>query len=117
MRASQLALLLAAGLTLAACASYPGKPSPAGAQTLSAAEARGRDFAYRRCSGCHNVGPDDTPSDGPRFSKLAMLYNPLSLQQRFAQVSAHGVDRMPPVSFTRSEAEDLLAYVQTLAAR
>ena len=37
-----------------------------------------------------------------------------SVAEGFAAVSAHGFDRMPPVSFTKSEAEDLVAYFDSL---
>jgi hypothetical protein len=32
-------------------------------------------------------------------------------------VSAHGFDRMPPVSFSQAEADDLTAYLGTLRPR
>lgn len=105
-------------LFLAGCALAPRTDGALNPDHLTSAEQRGRDFAYRRCGGCHNVGPDDDQrKDGPEFKTLARLYNPLSLQRRFTEVSQHGADRMPPVSFTRAEAEDLLAWVDTLAAR
>jgi mono/diheme cytochrome c family protein len=82
---------------------------------LDPAQQRGHDFAVRRCSGCHTVGLDDGGAgEGPAFYKLARRYNALSLERRFAEVSAHGFDRMPPVEFTRGEAEDLIAYFDTL---
>lgn len=111
-------LVCAAGLALAACATVPGPPGIVGIPSppkLDAAQQRGRDFAVRRCSGCHTVGLDDGGAgDGPTFRKLATRYNPISLGRRFAEVSQHGFDRMPPVEFTRSEAEDLIAYVNSL---
>ena len=61
------------------------------------------------------MGLDDGgASEGAAFYKLARRYSPISLERRFAEVSAHGFDRMPPVEFTRSEAEDLVAYFDTL---
>jgi hypothetical protein len=36
------------------------------------------------------------------------------MAQRFAQVSAHGFDSMPPVTFSPKEADDLRAYVESL---
>jgi mono/diheme cytochrome c family protein len=105
-----LASLLAVGL--AGCASLT--PMVDASRPDPAAE-RGRDFAMRRCAGCHTVGLDDGGAqDGPSFRSLALRYNAISLQRHFAEVSEHGFDRMPPVSFTRSEAEDLIAYLQTL---
>lgn len=82
---------------------------------LFGAEERGRTFAVRRCAGCHTVGQDGGGAqEGPAFRTLAFRYNPISLERRSAEVSEHGSDRMPPVSFTRQEAEDLLAYIATL---
>lgn len=111
-------LILATCLTLAACTTTPRPLSLAGIPPLpqlTAAQQRGHDVAVRRCSGCHTVGLDDGGAgEGPSFSKLARRYNPISLERRFAEVSQHGFDRMPPVEFTRSEAEDLIAYVNSL---
>ena len=111
-------LLCAATLGLAACATGPAalvgsavRPPP----KLDAAQQRGHDFAVRRCSGCHTVGLDDGGAgEGAAFYKLARRYNPILLERRFAEVSAHGFDRMPPVEFTQSEADDLIAYFDTL---
>jgi hypothetical protein len=64
------------------------------------------------------VGPDDGPPyEGPAFRKLADRYNRTSMEQRFAEVSAHGFDSMPPVSFSPGEADDLLAYLESLRER
>lgn len=108
---SVLTTLLTAA-TLAGCAGTT-KGSPVSG--LDPAAERGQAFAERRCAGCHTVGPDDGGAgDGPSFRALAMRYNPLSLQKRFAEVSQHGSGAMPPVTFTVSEAEDLIAYFATL---
>ncbi len=111
-------LLCAAGLTLCACASASGPHDLAGVPPmakLDPMQQRGHDFAVRRCGGCHTVGPDDGGAqDGPPFRKLAMRFNPISLERRFAAVSQHGFDQMPPTPMTRSEAEDLIAYFDTL---
>ena len=112
-----MAVLVAAALGVvgpgAAAAAAPGyrlapaQPDPAAA--------RGQAFAQRRCAGCHNIGADDGPPDeGPPFRRLAGRYDSTSLAHRFAQVSAHGVDRMPPITFTAEERADLLAYVRAL---
>jgi len=111
------AVLAAAAMVVAAPAAAspaaPGHPFPHA--QLDPAAARGHAFAQRRCGGCHNVGPDDGPPDqGPPFRALAGRYNSTSLALAFAQVSAHGVDRMPPITFTPEERDDLLAYVRTL---
>lgn len=76
---------------------------------------RGHDFAVNRCSGCHTVGLDEGgASDGPAFRSLANRYTPLSLERRFAEISVHGFDRMPPLEITPATAADLVAYFDTL---
>jgi len=111
-------LLCAMGLALAACATAPGAadaPAVPALPKLDPAQQRGHDFAVRRCAGCHTIGLDDGGAgDGPAFSKLARHYNALSLERRFRDVSQHGFDRMPPVEFTRAEADDLIAYFDSL---
>lgn len=115
--------LIALTAALAGCAAGHGAAAPPVAAAyappplpeLDAAQARGRDFAARRCSGCHNVGLDDGPPyEAPAFRKVATRYDAAALQQRFAQVSQHGFDRMPPVGFTPAEAGDLVAYFKSL---
>ncbi|MFZ5718233.1 MAG: c-type cytochrome [Pseudomonadota bacterium] len=104
-----------AALSLAGCAATSGDISTSG---LDPAAERGQAFAARRCAGCHTVGLDDGGAgEGPSFRALAMRYNPLSLQKRFAEISQHGSGAMPPVTFTVSEAEDLIAYFATLESR
>jgi mono/diheme cytochrome c family protein len=114
-------LVCAVGLALAACASTPARPtgpdwsSVPPLPTLDPQQQRGHDFAVRRCAGCHTVGLDDGgASDGPAFYRLARRYNPIALERRFAEVSAHGFDRMPAIPFTAGEAADLVAYFDTL---
>jgi mono/diheme cytochrome c family protein len=108
----------AATLAICACATAPagadGSSAPPLAR-LDAAQQRGHDLAVRRCSGCHTVGLDDGGAgDGPAFAKLARRYNPISLERRFAEVSAHGFERMPPVEFSRSDLKDLVDYFDSL---
>lgn len=110
----------ALALTLSACAGGPAPSAAVGAAAprYTASEQRGHDLAVRRCAGCHTVGLDDGgASEGPSFRALSVRYNPVSLERRFSEVSAHGADRMPPVGFTTSEAEDLAAYMATLSRR
>lgn len=109
------AALLAGCATPAADTALPGAPP---LPKLDPAQQRGYDIAVRRCSGCHTVGLDEGGAgDGPSFRRLSARYNPISLQRRFVEVSQHGFDRMPPVSITSSEAEDLVAYFDTLQGR
>jgi mono/diheme cytochrome c family protein len=115
---ARLVTAVRAAAAVGAAAPRPAAPATPEARLgspLDPAAARGRTFAERRCAGCHNVGADDGPPDeGPPFRRLVGRYDAASLSQRFAQVSAHGMDRMPPITFTSGEREDLLAYVRTL---
>jgi mono/diheme cytochrome c family protein len=85
---------------------------------LDPAVERGQRFAERRCSGCHAIGLDEisVPS-GPRFRDLRGRFNPISLERRFAQISQHGSGEMPPIEITPSQAEDLVAYFESLGPR
>jgi mono/diheme cytochrome c family protein len=115
MRFARLPLVSGLCFAIAACAVVP-KPETQdfGFRRPTPAEARGREFAYRRCGGCHNVGRDDVSREGPPFMKLARRYDSRSLRQRFAEVSEHGYQLMQPVTFNSAEASDLLAYVNSL---
>lgn len=123
MIAPQRLAAVAVLLLSSACVTTPPSPAQAGADwstvpplpTLDAAQQRGHDLAVRRCSGCHTVGLDDGGArDGPAFYKLARRYNALQLQRRFAEVSQHGFDRMPSIPFAQAEADDLVAYFDSL---
>lgn len=121
-RLATILMLAAAPLSALALSGCATTARDAGAAAVparySASEQRGREIAVRRCAGCHTVGLDDGgASEGPSFRALSVRYNPISLERRFTEVSAHGVDRMPPVGFTTSEAEDLAAYMSTLSRR
>jgi len=113
-----LAASATAGSTLArlgGATSISERPSSPPSPAFDPARQRGHDFAVKRCSGCHTVGLDDGgASEGPAFRTLAKRYSASGLEQRFAEVSAHGFDGMPPVTITRREAEDLIAYFNTL---
>ncbi|HKR89964.1 MAG TPA: cytochrome c [Phenylobacterium sp.] len=112
-----LAVVLAAAIGLGAAApiAAAGSGHQLSASRLEPAAQRGEAFARRRCGGCHNVSADDGPPyEGPAFRRLVDRYDPAQLSIRFAQVSAHGVDRMPPITFSQDERADLLAYVRTL---
>jgi Cytochrome c. len=108
-------LLLIAGVLVSGCAGMNAGPATAAGVALSPAAARGEAFAMRRCGGCHAVGLDASPAaSGPPFWRLERRYNALALQKRFAEVSQHGSGEMPPIEISRVEAEDLLAYFETL---
>lgn len=106
-----LILVFATG-ALTACASVPTRLA------FSPAADRGLALAQQRCSGCHMIGLDETSAtEGPRFRDLQMRYNSLSLERRFREITRHGTGEMPPVVFSTSDAEDLVAYFETLDRR
>lgn len=108
-------MTLSVALLVSACATAPTQPGPA---SFSPAADRGLAFAERRCAGCHMVGLDETSAtDGPRFRDLRIRYNAISLERRFAEIARHGTGEMPPVAFNASEAEDLVAYFDSLDRR
>ena len=112
------ALVCTTVLPLAACATSPAAPGLSALPPLAKldlAQQRGHDLAVRRCSGSHTIGLDDGGAgEGPAFYRLARRHNAVSLERRFAEVSAHGFDHMPPVEFTEAEARDLIAYFDSL---
>ncbi len=102
----------ALALTLAGCAATDGGAPVAGPDT---AVQRGQAFAEQRCAGCHVVGLDDREgASGPRFRELRRRFDALSLQRRFGEISEHGSGEMPPIQITRSQADDLVAYIESL---
>jgi mono/diheme cytochrome c family protein len=113
MKRAILCLLTAA--SLAGCAG--SLPGPSTSMDELRVE-RGRAFAQRRCAGCHTIGLDESSAtSGPRFRDLRMRSNAISLQRRFADISAHGMGEMPPIEITAPEAEDLIAYFESLGSR
>jgi mono/diheme cytochrome c family protein len=107
-------LLAMAGtaLALAGCAST-GRDAPASGP--DAAVQRGQAFAEQRCAGCHVVGLDEREgASGPRFRELRTRFDAMSLQRRFGEISEHGSGEMPPIQITRSQADDLVAYIESL---
>ena len=101
----------------AGCAVNGASAPEATATAANPAAERGQRFAERRCAGCHAVGLDETPaSSGPRFRDIRTRFNAISLQRRFAEISQHGSGEMPPIQITQAEAEDLIAYIESLGA-
>jgi mono/diheme cytochrome c family protein len=65
------------------------------------------------CAACHSIGPDDVASDAaPSF------YAVMNIQQRSAEFlrgwlfNPHGA--MPDPNLSRSEIDDIVAYMETL---
>ena len=88
--------------------------SPAAAYKPDPVE--GQRLARRHCSICHGIGaatrsPDDT---APAFSAVARSAN---FRTRGAAFVLEPHRRMPVFGLTGDQAEDLAAYIRTLARR
>jgi mono/diheme cytochrome c family protein len=85
------------------------------AQTAAAADAdNGRRLAQQHCSPCHIVEPNQRQelANSPPFETIARKYGNAPEQIAFAILSPH--PRMN-VTLSRREAEDIAAYIGTLA--
>jgi mono/diheme cytochrome c family protein len=99
-------VLLAAAAALAMTAGAPAAGVDHGARV-----------AQQRCAGCHAIGLErHSPNrSAPPFTDIRMRYNALSLERELAKISNRGHFEMRPQSIGSSEAEDLAAYIETLA--
>ncbi len=108
LRASPNHLSCAIALTLLAT----GVAASAAAQDKAA---EGRSIAYRWCSSCHLVGPEDAVSDGaPTFSQIAK--DPYFTSDRLRGWLAAPHEPMPDLELSRQEIDALVAYLQSLRA-
>ena len=85
------------------------------AQTATAADAdAGKRFAQQHCSPCHRVEPNQRQelANSPPFETIAQKYGNSPEAIAFAILAPH--PRMNMI-LSRREAEDLAAYVATLA--
>lgn len=87
-------------------------------QAAPAADARnGERLAQRWCAACHVVAPAQRQATGeaPPFASIAARPGFSASQVAFFLLAPH--PRMPDMSLTRREAEDLAAYIGALAPR
>lgn len=75
----------------------------------------GLDLAKRWCVSCHVVSADQqrASTDAPPFSTIAHAPNFNARQLAYFLLEPH--PRMPDLPLTRSAAEDIAAYIATLA--
>jgi mono/diheme cytochrome c family protein len=80
---------------------------------LAADVTRGKAIAQRWCSACHLVAPEQTRAvaDVPSFAAVARKKLPADSLKAFLS-DPH--PKMPDMNLTRSEIEDIVAYIQTL---
>ncbi len=74
----------------------------------------GRDLAQRWCASCHLVSPDQrrASADVPPFAAIARA--PDFDTKRLAYFLLDPHPKMPDLPLTRSAADDIAAYIQTL---
>jgi mono/diheme cytochrome c family protein len=74
---------------------------------------RGEIIAKRWCAACHLVSPDQklASPDVPGFATIAHKQLPPEQLKSFL-IDPH--PKMPDMSLTRSEIEDIIAYIQSL---
>jgi mono/diheme cytochrome c family protein len=99
MRLAAVALTLAGGIT----AAFPSAAADA---------AKGAQLARQWCVHCHVVGAAPAPSTvqqgPPAFTAMGMTGD----QMRAFLTRPHGA--MPDLALTRSEIDDVIAYIETL---
>ena len=86
-------------------------PAAAAAQDAD----RGHQLAQRWCSGCHTVdkSPGTARADGlPTFPAIAALPDISAVRLRAAMNTTHG--RMPDLSLSKRDQDDLASYILSL---
>ncbi len=102
------ALLLLAGLAVAACASSPTKTE------LD----KGRLLVEANCSSCHAVGDlDVSPApEAPPFRRLSEGYRVATLEEALTKGISAGHPAMPEFEFTPEDVKSIIAYLQSVQA-
>jgi mono/diheme cytochrome c family protein len=105
---------LIAGLV---CLSLPGLSNPAGAQVTVGDAVNGAMIAERWCTGCHAVGPaSGRATDGaPTLQSVADRASTTTMSLQVFLRTPHA--RMPDLSLSREETDDLIAYILGLRRR
>ncbi len=80
---------------------------------LASDAAKGEIIAKRWCAACHLVSPEQTRAvpDVPSFAAIARMKLPAGSLKAFLS-DPH--PRMPNMNLTRSEIEDIVAYIRSL---
>jgi len=102
MYATKLASVMAAALLLSEVAGY------------AADAGHGLDLAKRWCASCHLVSPDQkrASADVPPFATI--VQSPDFDAKRLAYFLLEPHPKMPQMALSRSAADDIAAYIQTL---
>ena len=108
----------AAIAAIAAALALPAMP--AAAQNWPADPAAGQKLATAWCGECHWIGAPELRGNiigpGPAFADIAKIPSTTALALRVFLQSSHDnfFHRMPNVILSRSEAEDIIAYILSL---
>jgi cytochrome c len=103
------ALLLIAGLAVAACASSPTETE------LD----RGQLLVEANCSSCHaidDIGVSPAP-EAPPFRRLSEGYRVSTLEEALKKGISAGHPAMPEFEFTTEDVKSIVAYLQSVQAR
>jgi len=87
--------------------------APAAAHAQNAAD--GRQIAQTWCSNCHRVNPQEPVAAGdgpPPFTAIARMPSTTSISLGAFLSTTHG--RMPDLALTRTQIQDVSAYILTL---
>ena len=77
--------------------------------------AAGRRLAQQWCSSCHQIAPFGVGGLAPTFPQVAMLPSTTALSLKVFLQTSHV--NMPNIVLTRSEINDLVAYILSLKRR
>jgi mono/diheme cytochrome c family protein len=82
--------------------------------TYAADAAHGLDLAQRWCASCHLVSPDQkrASADVPPFAVIAKSPNFDAKRLAYFLLEPH--PKMPQMALSRSAADDIAAYIETL---
>ena len=82
--------------------------------SFSADAEHGRDLAKRWCASCHVVSADQqrASADAPPFATIAQSANFDPKRLAYFLLEPH--PKMPPMALSRSAADDIAAYIQSL---
>jgi mono/diheme cytochrome c family protein len=105
------AALLALGLVVAS--------TPAGAQELRGSVGKGRIVARTQCGDCHAVGREGPWMwrGVPSFPAIAELPSTTALSLRVTLRTTHVRKRMPNLLLSRTDTDDVIAYILSLARK
>ncbi len=103
--------LVVTGLAIVMLAALPAKEARA---AVSGDAAAGKALAESSCASCHLVSPDQTSAttEAPPFETIAK--RPPEEIENLPAFLAAPHPPMPPISLTRRQIDDIVAYIESL---